>query len=46
MGQVVDKELEDQEGEEPFAMGQPLTIELDSVDFKGFNDKKILKILV
>lgn len=45
MGQVVDKELEDQEGEEPFAMGQPLTIELDSVDFKGFNDKKILKNL-
>ncbi|AVR46611.1 ABC transporter ATP-binding protein/permease [Christiangramia fulva] len=43
MGQVVDKKLEDQTGEEPFKIGEPLNIELDSVNYTGFNEKKILK---
>ncbi|MDR5590524.1 peptidase domain-containing ABC transporter [Christiangramia sp. SM2212] len=43
MGQVVDKELEDQGGEKPFEIGEELKIELDGVQYKGFNDKKILK---
>ncbi|MDT0678703.1 peptidase domain-containing ABC transporter [Autumnicola musiva] len=43
MGQVVDKELEDQTGEEPFQVGVPLTVELDNVNYRGFNNEKILK---
>ncbi len=43
MGQVVDKELEDQTGEEPFQIGEPLHIELDAVNYRGFNDEKILR---
>lgn len=43
MGQVVDKELEDQGGETPFKVGEKLRIELDGIQYKGFNDKKILK---
>ncbi|GAA4326682.1 ATP-binding cassette domain-containing protein [Pontixanthobacter gangjinensis] len=45
MGQVVDKELEDQTGEEPFEMGEPLTIELNGVQYHGFDGKKIIKSL-
>ena len=45
IGQVVDKELEDQTGEEPFEMGEPLTIELDGVQYAGFHGKKIIKNL-
>ena len=43
IGQVVDKELEDQTGEEPFEMGEPLTIELNGVQYLGFDGKKIIK---
>lgn len=43
MGQVVDKELEDQTGEEPFKIGEPLTVELDGIVYKGFNGERILK---
>ncbi|WP_300439585.1 peptidase domain-containing ABC transporter [Christiangramia sp.] len=43
MGEVVDKELEDQTGEEPFEIGEPLTIELDGVNYKGFSDNRIIK---
>lgn len=43
LGQVVDKELEDQTGEQPFQVGQPLSIELDEVNYRGFNNEKIIK---
>lgn len=43
MGQVVDKELEEQVGDEPFQIGEPLSIELDGVNYRGFNDEKIIK---
>ncbi|WP_373056503.1 peptidase domain-containing ABC transporter [Zunongwangia sp. H14] len=43
MGQVVDKELEEQTGEEPFQVGEPLTIEMDEVNYRGFNNQKILR---
>jgi len=43
MGEVVDKELEEQKGEEPFQIGAPLTVEFDGVNYKGFNDEKIIK---
>lgn len=43
MGQVVDKELESQEGDEPFAIGEPLHIELDGVNYSGFNEERIIK---
>ena len=33
MGQVVDKELESQEGEKPFAEGESFTVELDDVRY-------------
>ena len=42
MGQVVDKELEDQKGDEPFENQQPLHIELDNIYFQGFNGKNII----
>lgn len=45
IGQVVDKEMEDQTGEEPFTMGEPLTIELNGVQYKGFDGKKIIRNL-
>ncbi|ETN96475.1 peptidase domain-containing ABC transporter [Zhouia amylolytica] len=43
LGQVVDKELESQEGEAPFAINQPISIQLHNVAFKGFNNKTILE---
>jgi len=43
MGEVVDKELEEQKGDEPFQIGEPLTIEFDGVNYKGFNDERIIK---
>ncbi|MDT0644620.1 ATP-binding cassette domain-containing protein [Zunongwangia sp. F363] len=43
MGQVVDKELENQSGEEPFEVGEPLTIELDDVVYRGFDNEKIIR---
>lgn len=43
MGQVVDKELEEQVGDEPFHVGEPLSVELDGVNYRGFNDEKIIK---
>ena len=43
LGQVVDKELESQTGEEPFQVGEPLIIELDDIRFEGYKDKRILK---
>ena len=43
IGQVVDKDLEPQEGEEPFKYGETFTIELDEVSYKVQDkDKKIL----
>ncbi|SDS29418.1 ATP-binding cassette domain-containing protein [Gramella sp. MAR_2010_147] len=43
MGEVVDKKLEEQEGDEPFNLGEPLTIEFDGVNYKGFNEERIIK---
>lgn len=43
LGQVVDKELEDQTGEEPFLDKEALNIELANVSYTGFNGKKIIK---
>lgn len=43
IGQVVDKELESQEGIEPFAAGGPLQIELESVGYLTAEGKQILK---
>ncbi|MFD1096255.1 peptidase domain-containing ABC transporter [Salegentibacter chungangensis] len=45
MGQVVDKELEDQSGEKPFEIGEPLHVELDGIQYKGFDGKKIIRNL-
>lgn len=43
LGQVVDKELEPQEGEKPFSENENFTIELDNVSYHvPDNDKKIL----
>lgn len=43
LGQVVDKELEPQEGERPFSENENFTIELDNVSYHiPDNDKKIL----
>ena len=42
LGQVVDKELEDQEGEQPFSVNEALHIELDDISYKGFNGKNII----
>jgi len=43
LGQVVDKELESQEGETPFAENESFKIELDSVSYKvPARDKKII----
>ncbi len=42
MGEVVDKELEDQDGDQPFLDQQPLHIELDNVFYQGFNGKNII----
>lgn len=43
MGEVVDKKLEEQEGDEPFNLGEPLTIQFDGVNYKGFNEERIIK---
>lgn len=45
MGQVVDKELEDQSGEKPFEIGESLSVELDGIQYKGFDGKKIIRNL-
>jgi ABC-type bacteriocin/lantibiotic exporter with double-glycine peptidase domain len=43
LGQVVDKELEPQEGEKPFKEGEGFTVELDKVTYQvPDRDKKIL----
>ncbi|SFR38446.1 ABC-type bacteriocin/lantibiotic exporter, contains an N-terminal double-glycine peptidase domain [Robiginitalea myxolifaciens] len=43
LGQVVDKELEDQEGEKPFKIGQDLLVRLENVSYSvPDRDKKIL----
>ena len=42
LGQVVDKELEDQDGEQPFAVNEALHIELDDISYQGFNGKNII----
>ncbi|WGK64705.1 peptidase domain-containing ABC transporter [Croceiramulus getboli] len=43
IGQVVDKELEDQEGLDPFSSEVPLQIELDKVSFKAIDGDWILR---
>ncbi|MFP2994614.1 ABC transporter ATP-binding protein [Spongiivirga sp. MCCC 1A20706] len=43
IGQVVDKEIEAQEGIDPFAGNQSLKIELDAVEYKTPNGKIILE---
>ncbi len=42
LGEVVDKELEDQDGEKPFSENEPLQIELDDISYQGFNGKNII----
>ncbi|PTX43004.1 ABC-type bacteriocin/lantibiotic exporter with double-glycine peptidase domain [Christiangramia gaetbulicola] len=42
LGQVVDKQLEDQDGEQPFSNNEPLHIELDNIVYNGFNGKEII----
>ncbi len=42
LGQVVDKEMEGQDGEQPFSNNEPLHIELDNVIYHGFNGKEII----
>ncbi|QYA26367.1 ATP-binding cassette domain-containing protein [Gramella sp. MT6] len=42
LGEVVDKELEDQDGEKPFSENEPLHIELDDISYQGFNGKNII----
>ena len=42
LGQVVDKQLEDQDGEQPFSNNEPLHIELDNIIYNGFNGKEII----
>lgn len=43
IGQVVDKELEPQDGENPFEVDQPLSLELDEVAYTTPDNKSILK---
>ena len=42
LGQVVDKDLENQEGTYPLAEGEPLTVELNNVSFQTNSMKNIL----
>ncbi len=42
MGQVVDKELEPQEGEKPFTEDQNFTVELDSISYKLPDTKRTI----
>jgi len=42
LGQVVDKELEDQSGEQVFSERDPLHIELENISYQGFNGKNII----
>jgi len=42
LGQVVDKELENQDGEKPFKADENFTVELDRISFKVPNGKQIL----
>lgn len=42
LGQVVDKELEDQSGEQVFSESDALHIELENVTYHGFNGKNII----
>lgn len=42
MGQVVDKELEPQEGEKPFIENQPFTIELSDVSYSVPQPKRLI----
>lgn len=42
LGQVVDKELEPQDGDLPFSANEALNIELDNITYKGFNGKNII----
>ncbi|SDS37040.1 peptidase domain-containing ABC transporter [Christiangramia echinicola] len=42
LGQVVDKELEDQDGDQPFTNKDALNIELENVSYQGFNGKNII----
>ena len=42
LGQVVDKELEDQDGDQPFTDTEALNIELENVSYQGFNGKNII----
>ena len=42
LGQVVDKELEDQNGDQPFKSDEPLNIELENISYQGFNGKQII----
>ncbi|WP_026934294.1 peptidase domain-containing ABC transporter [Christiangramia echinicola] len=42
LGQVVDKELEDQDGDQPFTNNDALNIELENVSYQGFNGKNII----
>ncbi|MCH4823190.1 ATP-binding cassette domain-containing protein [Gramella lutea] len=42
MGEVVDKKLESQSGDQPFNRQEPLHIELDNVFYQGFNEKNII----
>ncbi len=43
LGQVVDKQLEDQDGETPFNAQEDLTVELDNVSFMVKGKEKILE---
>ena len=45
MGQVVDKTLEDQKGEEPFTLGEPLSVELDNISYRNFRNERILRTI-
>ncbi|WP_405384506.1 peptidase domain-containing ABC transporter [Maribacter sp. LLG6340-A2] len=42
MGQVVDKELESQEGEKPFTDEESLTIELNDITYSVPHDKRVI----
>ena len=42
IGQVVDKDIESQEGVNPFESKNKLSLELENVDYIGFNGKRIL----
>ncbi|NND87633.1 MAG: ATP-binding cassette domain-containing protein [Flavobacteriaceae bacterium] len=43
MGQVVDKKLEPQEGEDPFAVSKDIEVELDSIKYTSPEGKEVLK---